>query len=187
MTLSRLGLMAAMFAGAACAGVAWAGAWTEPVPVFSGDQLCAVYRAQVQGQHLVIEVAHEPGWHTVAMDNQRRVEEKLAGKKALGVDSPTEITVSGGLEVVGPWYQSPPKDASKPELNLFTWQFEGQTLFVAKVRRAGTGPAQIAIRGQACTETTCRKFETAIELPVSGAKLDNAPLAVDLKTLVQVR
>ena len=39
----------------------------------------------------------QPGWHTFAMDNERRAAEKLAGKTSLGIDQPTQIKVSGGL------------------------------------------------------------------------------------------
>ena len=58
------------------------------------------------------------------MDNRIRAEEKLAGKKSLGIDHPTEIKVSGGLEVEGPWHQTNPKDFSRPELRWFSWGFE---------------------------------------------------------------
>ena len=83
----------------------------------------------------MVRAAIEPGWHTFAMDNKQRAEEKLAGRKSLGIDHPTEITLTGGLEMAGPWYQTPPKDFSKPELRWFSWGFERQALFAAKIRR----------------------------------------------------
>jgi hypothetical protein len=119
------------------------------------------------------------------MDNTRRAAEKLAGKQSLGVDTPTEFKLGKGLEVVGPWYQSPPKDLSKPELQWFTWGFDGQAMFVAKIKRAGAGPAEIAISGQACTDTICKKIDTELALPLAGANTGAG--TVDLKTLVQVR
>ena len=67
------------------------------------------------------------------MDNKLRAQEKLAGKRSLGIDSPTEIVFAEGLELNGPWYQSVPRDFSKPELRWYSWGFEGQALFVAKV------------------------------------------------------
>ena len=103
------------------------------------DNLCLSYQARLDGEYLVVRANLEPGWHTFAMDNKQRAEEKLAGKKSLGIDRPTEIVVSGGLQTAGPWLQSQPKDFSKPELRWFSWGFEKQALFVAKMRRAGRG------------------------------------------------
>lgn len=165
------------------AGAARAGDWTEPVDVRHDFKRCVSYRARLAGEFLVVEATHEPGWHTYAMDNKQRAEEKLAGKPALAVDSPTEIKLSQGLETAGPWRQSPPKDLSRPELQLFTWGFEGQTLFAAKVRRSGPGPAQIALTGQACTETICKKIDLTIPLPLAGA----GGADLDPKALVRVR
>jgi hypothetical protein len=169
----------------AATGAARAADWTEPVDIRYDMKRCVSYRARLNGDFLVIQATHEPGWHTIAMDNTRRAAEKLAGKQSLGVDTPTEFKLGKGLEVVGPWYQSPPKDLSKPELQWFTWGFDGQALFVAKVKRAGAGPAEIAISGQACTDTICKKIDTELSLPLAGA--NTGASAVDLKTLVQVR
>jgi hypothetical protein len=121
------------------------------------------------------------------MDNKQRALEKLADRKSLGIDRPTEIVLTEGLELAGPWHQSPPKDFSKPELRWFSWGFEGQALFVAKVRRSGAGPAGIAVRGQACTETTCKNIETEISMPLADLHADTVPSDIDPKTLVQVR
>jgi hypothetical protein len=134
----------------------------------------------------VVEAALEAGWHTFTMDNQRRALEKLAGKQSLGIDQQTEITASQGLEVAGPWYQSPPKDFSKAELRWFSWGFENRALFVAKVKRSGRGPANIAIRGQACTESSCKNIDVAILLRIP-AETERQTSAVNLKSLVQVR
>ena len=165
-----------------CVAGAWAAAWSSAVEVCQEPERCVSYRARLSGDYLVIEVTHQAGWHTIAMDNKRRADEKLAGKQSLGVDAPTEVRLSQGLELAGPWLQSPPKDASKPELLWFTWTFEKQALLAAKVRRTGTGYAQIGISGQACTETTCKKIDLTISLPLA-----NAPAEVDLKPLVAVR
>ena len=160
-----------------------AGDWTPGVEVRLDSTLCATYRARLSGEYLVVEVALQPGWHTFAMDNKKRAEEKLAGKRSLGIEKPTEIGVSGGLQVAGPWYQTPPKDASRPELNWFTWTFERQAQFVAKVRPAGGAPGKIGVRAQACTESSCKNVDIQITLPTRGV----GRTEVDLAALVPVR
>ncbi len=163
------------------------GDWTEPAEVRHEENLCLSYRARVDGPFLVVRATLESGWHTFAMDNKQRAEEKLAGKRSLGIDHPTEFILSGGLETVGPWYQTPPTDFSKPELRWFSWGFDGQALFVAKVRRTGAGPARIAIRGQACTDVTCKNIDVALSLPLANTNTDAEPSDIHLKNLVQVR
>jgi hypothetical protein len=135
---------------------------------------------------LVVQAIHEEGWHTYAMDNKRRAQEKLAGRKSLGIDRPTEIGLTDGLELAGPWYQSPPKDFSKPELRWFSWGFEGRALFVAKVRHTGTGPARLTIRGQACSQATCKNVEVEISVPLAETERVSTP-EIDLKNLILVR
>ncbi len=165
------------------AGAARPAGWTPAVEVQHDFKRCVAYRARLAGEYLVIEAVHEPGWHTVAMDNTRRAQEKLAGRPALGVDTPTSFQVTQGLEVNGPWLQSPPKDFSRPELQLFTWGFEGRALFAARVRKTGGGPARIAVGGQACTDTICKKVEVEITLPLNGGGAAD----FDPRALVQVR
>jgi hypothetical protein len=169
------------------AGTAWAGGWTDPVAVRYDLHPCISYRARLEGGFLIVQAAPEAGWHTFAMDNRKRAEEKLAGKPSLGIDSPTEIKISRGLETAGPWYQSPPKDFSKPELQWFTWGFDGPALFVTKVRRSGPGPAQVAITGQVCTDKICKQVDVAISLPLAGAQADANPPPIDFAGLVRVR
>ncbi len=76
------------------AGVIRGGDWTSPVEVRHDVQKCVSYRARLTGDFLVIQATHEAGWHTFAMDNKLRAQEKLAGKRSLGIDSPTEIAVT---------------------------------------------------------------------------------------------
>ncbi len=161
-----------------------AGDWTAPVEVRHEQQTCISYRARLSGDSLAIQVMLAAGWHTFSIDNERRALEKLAGKQNLGVERPTGIKLSGGVELAGPWHQTPPKDFSKPELNWFSYGYETQAMFAAKVRRTGAGPARIAIRGQACTETTCKNVEAVIELPLGDA---NAGPGIDWKSLIPVR
>lgn len=144
---------------------------------------CVTYRARLSGDMLVIQASLQQGWHTFAMDNERRANEKLAGKPSLGIDQPTKIKLDGGLELAGTWYQPAPKDFSKPELRWYSWGFEQQAVFVAKIRRTGAGPAQIGIRGQACTDTTCKNVDVSLKLPLTAAGNDEA---VDLTKLVAV-
>ena len=94
---------------------------------------------------LVIQATHEAGWHTFAMDNKLRAQEKLAGKRSLGIDGPTEIAVTQGLELAGPWHQSVPKEFSKPELRWYSWGFEGQ-VFVC-----GQGSTRGRRTGERCS------------------------------------
>lgn len=168
---------------------AWAaqGDWTEAAEVRHDENLCVSYQARLEGPFLVVRANLGPGWHTFAMDNRKRAEKALAGKRSLGIDHPTEIAVTGGLEPVGPWLQSPPKDFSKPELRWFSWGFEQQTFFVTKVRRPAAGPARLAIRGQACNDTTCKNIDVAVSIPDSDAGANTEPSGVDLKSLVQVQ
>jgi hypothetical protein len=88
---------------------------------------------------------------------------------------------------VGPWYQSQPKDFSRPELRWFSWGFEQQTLFVTKVRRSGTGSAHMALRGQACTATTCKNIDVAMSFPFADTGTDTDQSDINLKNLVQVQ
>jgi DsbC/DsbD-like thiol-disulfide interchange protein len=178
-----MNLAALLVLSVTCAAAAQADGWTEAVEVRHDDKLCVSYQAKRDGPYLVVRAALEPGWHTFAMDNKKRAEEKLAGKPSLGIDHPTEISLAGGLETVGPWYQTPPKDFSRPELRWFSWGYERQALFVAKIRRSGAAPSRIAIRGQACTDQLCKNIDISISLPPGKA---TAP-EIDVKNLVQVR
>ena len=170
-----------------CALALGAAGWSEPVEIRLGSEKCITYRARLDGEYLVVEATPEKGWHTFPMDNELRAKEALAGKRSLGVDAPTQISLSNGLEPSAGWYQPEPENFSKPELRWFGWGYEKPALFVTKVRKSGTGPAEIAIRGQACTETSCKNIEVALSLPLPAAGISGAPAGVDLKSLVTVR
>ena len=156
----------------------------QSVEVRHDDVLCLTYYARLDGPYLAVRVRVEPVWHTFAMDNKQRAEEKLAGKPALSVDRATEITLVGGLEAIAPWYQSPPTDFSRPQLRWFSWGFDHEAVFVTKVRHSSAAPTRIAIRGQACTESICKNIETSIILSSKPGRDGNE---IDLKTLVPVR
>ncbi len=154
--------------------------WSKPVDVTHDDKTCISYRARLTGGHLVVAARIEPGWHTFTMDNDKRAAEKLAGKKALGVDKPTTVALQG-LETAGAWLQSEPKDFSQPEIRMFTWGFEKQAIFAVPVKRI-EGALQLRIRGQACTESVCKNID--LTLPLSASAGSAAP---DLNGLSPVR
>ena len=179
-----LALAALIFAAAP---PAQAGDWSEAAVVRRDLRPLVSYRAKLDGEFLVVQADHEEGWHTCAMDNKVRAEEKLAGRRSLGIDAPTEIGVAQGLELAGGWRQSPPKDFSKPELRWFTWGFEGSALFVAKVRRTGDGPARISVRGQACSETSCQNIDVALSLSLASWNNSVGASGIDFEQLIAVR
>lgn len=164
--ITLLALASILIPGDAGGAAPWTGDWTKPVEVRHDVSRCVSYRARLSGSYLVVEATLEPGWHTFAMDNDRRAAEKLAGKKSLGVERPTEITVTGGLETVGSWLQTPPKDASQPDLNWFTWIFEEKAVFATRVGRMPGAESRISVRGQVCTESSCVNVEVEVPLPL---------------------
>ena len=54
---------------------------------------------------------------------------------------------------------------------MFSFGYDRDAVFAAKVRRAGAGPAKLRIRGQACTETVCKNIDVplTVALPVKAA------------------
>ena len=139
------------------------------------DNLCLAYQAALEGEYLVVRAAIEPGWHTFAMDNENRAKEKLAGRMSLGIDKQTEITVTGGLAPAGPWYQTAPKDFSRPDLRWFSWGYEKQAVFAVKIRRASAAATRLQIKGQACTETTCKNIDVELDGPAGQPRPSAAP------------
>ena len=166
------------------AGAAFAGEWSRPVEVRHEDALCVSYEARLDGPYLVVRTTVGPGWHTFALDNQRRAEEKLAGQPALSVDRQTEIKAVSGLTTTAPWYQTAPKDLSRPELRMFSWGFDRGAVFAAKARRTGAAPVKLAIRGQACTETVCKNIDVVVNVPTPAKA---GPPEIELKELVAAR
>jgi DsbC/DsbD-like thiol-disulfide interchange protein len=160
-----------------------AGDWSAPAEIRSDEDLVISYRAKVDGPNLIVKAMLKPGWHTFAMDNKVRADEKLAGKKALGEDRPTSFNVTGGLAVDGAWLQSAPVDFSKPELRIFTWGYEKEALFAAPIKRTGTPTAKVAIRAQACTESICRDITTSLEVTIGAP----SAASIDLASLTPVR
>ena len=182
--MNRRRALQVMALGAVSRAATAAAAWSAPAVVEHDEKVCMSYRARLDGPYLVIRIALQPGWHTFALDNKQRVDEKLAGRKALAQDKPTEIAITGGLKAEGNWLQSPPKDFSKPELRLFAYGFENEATLAIKVK--GSTPAKIAIQGQACTETVCKNIDLELSLP-GGQSTSSAPAELDVKKLVAAR
>ena len=144
-------------------------AWSAPVEVKRGDETAVTYRAALMGDVLVVEAQHAEDWHTYSMDNLVRARE-ATGSKAPATELPTRIEVSGGLEVLGPWHQTAPKDLSDPSIQWYTWGFEGTTRFAAKVRKVGDGPATVVVHAQSCNATSCAMVEgVRLDVPTPDA------------------
>src|SRR5277367_2305140 len=86
------------------ATLAQAADWSAPAEIEHDSHRVAAYRAKLTGDLLAVQVTLEPGWHTFSIDNERRAQEKLAGRKSLGIAQPTEMKLKQGLESAGPWY-----------------------------------------------------------------------------------
>lgn len=158
--------------------------WSSAVDVIHDETICLKYQARVEGDLLLVRAQIAPGWHTFAMDNKVRATERLAGKRSLGQDKPTSIAIAGPLASTGIWYQSEVKDFSKPEQNWFSWGFEREAVFATKLKSAnGPGPLTLVMKGQTCSENTCKNIDVALTIP--AAKL-GAPSAVPA-SLVPVR
>ncbi len=135
------------------------------VRVWLDDMQAVTYRARVEGDWLVVEVVHEPGWHTYSMDNVIRARDK-SGKARPETELPTVITPLEGLTIQGDWRQSPPVDLSTPDIRWYTWGFEGRSYFAARIDQA-TLPSSVQIDGQACTDALCAMVE-ALVVPVDS-------------------
>jgi len=160
---------------------AFANDWPPPVEIRHEDNLCVSYQARMDGPYLVVRATVGAGWHTFAMDNQKRAEEKLAGKAALSMDRNTEITPVAGVQIAGAWYQSEPKDFSRPQLRWFSWGFDKEAMFAAKARATGNG--RVRLRGQACTESICKNVDVTLTVPAGKGGAGE----IDVKGLVPVR
>jgi hypothetical protein len=140
--------------------------WSAPQEAYHDETLAATYRARFDGEALLVEAKLEPKWHTFAMDNRRRHLEKLAGRESLGVEKPTVIEVTG-LTLTGPWHQPPPKDFSKPDLQIFTFGFDKEARFAVKAKLApGAKSATVKLKAQACSASVCLNVEVTLDVPL---------------------
>ncbi len=146
--------------------------------VWLGDTFAASYAARIEGDWLIVDVWHEPGWHTYAMDNVERARE-VTGKATPDTELPTRITPSPGIELAKPWRQTSPTELSQPDLRWYTWGFEDRSFFAARVVRADPG-SWVQVDAQACTDRLCAMVD-ALRVPVTrgdGPSVDPGSLAV---------
>lgn len=148
--------------------------------VWLGEDLAVTYLARVEGDWLVVEARHEPGWHTYAMDNPERAEQ-ASDRSTTEAELPTVITPSPEIVLGGPWLQTDPIDLSDPEILWYTWGFEDRSFFAARVERTEPG-AWVAVNAQACTDKLCAMVED-LRVPV----LTSSAQSIDPATLVGVR
>lgn len=176
---------ALIIAAVLCAAAgAWAGEWSEAKPVLYRGDIVATYRARIVGEWLVVEAAHQPEWHTYAMDNVVRAK-KATGEESPTTELPTKIDVSGGAKVAGAWKQSAPKDLTQIDIKWYTWGFEGTARFAAKLERVSDEPVVITVNGQLCNASLCSMVrDLKIEVPAGDAGTDEA--AALLEGLVEV-
>lgn len=153
----------------------------EHAQVWLDDVLAVSYRARVEGDWLVVEATHEPGWHTYAMDNVIRAREKT-GKERPETELPTVITPLDGITLEGAWRQSAPLDLSTPDIRWYTWGFEGTSYFVIRVHEV-TLPSTVQVDGQACTKDRCAMVDS---LPVPVESIGGGPTSVEPASLVVV-
>ena len=178
-----LGFTASLFGLLGVSSSATPGRHAESgVRVWLDDMQALSYRARVEGDWLVVEATHEPGWHTYSMDNVVRAREK-SGKMQPETELPTVITPLDGLTIQGDWRQSPPLDLSTPDIRWYTWGFEGRSYFAVRVDNAIL-PSSVQIDAQACTDEICAMVD-ALVVPVDSSETDGQRL-VDPASLVVV-
>ena len=163
--------------------------WSEAVEFRRREDVLVSYRAKLDGNMLIIEASHAPGWHTYAMDNVERARKK-SGKDNPETELPTQIELSGELKVVGNWFQSEPKDLSQMEIRWYSWGFENVAWFAVEVEGVEGGEATITISGQACDATSCISVDgLTISLPLPSSEefaVNAARTSVDLSRFVEI-
>ena len=132
--------------------------------VWLGDQLAVSYAARIEADWLIVDVRHEPGWHTYAMDNVLRAAE-VTGKAKPDTELPTRITPSPGIELAPPWRQTAPTELSQPDLRWYTWGFGERSFFAARVVRADA-EGWVQVDAQACTDRLCAMVD-GLQVPVT--------------------
>lgn len=132
--------------------------------VWLGDQLAVSYEARIEADWLIVDVRHEPGWHTYSMDNVLRARE-VTGKAKPDTELPTRISPSPEIELAPPWRQTAPTELSQPDLRWYTWGFEDRSFFAARVIRADPG-GWVQVDAQACTDRLCAMVD-GLRVPVT--------------------
>ncbi|HIA47527.1 MAG TPA: hypothetical protein EYN96_06040 [Candidatus Hydrogenedentes bacterium] len=160
---------------------AFAADWSDPISIIRRREGTVVaYRAKLDSGYLVVEVKHGEGWHTYSMDNIERAKKKT-GKEKPETELPTEIKVSGGIETIGSWYQTKPKDLSMTDIKWYTWGFENTALFAIKVDSIDGPTASVTVSAQACNANSCSMVDgqtITLNLPESlpESPADTPPL-----------
>lgn len=119
------------------------------------------------------------------MDNELRASEKLAGRASLGIEQGIRVEIESGGKLAGPWFQTPPRDLSNPEIRWFTWGFDGTATFARRLERDGDAPVAIKVGGQACNGETCRAIDIRLAVPVAAEDEPGAEFSTD--GLVRIR
>ena len=175
--ISAAGLALLLLAGVATAAGAQGTAEPPRQEVWLGENLAVSYAARIEGDWLIVDVRHEPGWHTYAMDNVQRARE-VTGKDRPDTELPTVITPSPEIELAASWRQTTPTELSQPDLRWYTWGFADRSFFAARVLRADPG-GWIQVDAQACTDRLCAMVD-GLRVPVTesgGRSVDPESLA----------
>lgn len=163
--------------------------WSAQEVSASSPGTLVKYEAAVAGGYLFVRATHKANWHTYAMDNKLRAEAALDGKKSLGVEQGTKISVEG-LTLEDAWLQSKPHDYSKPELRWFTYGFEKTALFACPVKATEEDPVTVVVRAQVCSGQSCRPVRSQIVIPANSAedaRKERAAAEQIVESLISVR
>ncbi|MDF1826402.1 MAG: Trx7/PDZ domain-containing (seleno)protein [Verrucomicrobiales bacterium] len=147
--------------------------WSNPEFVRRGTDKVVRYRAAFANGHLLVEAVHEPGWHSYAMDNPARGEER-AGRPGGDQELPTVISLPGSLKTGGDWIQTVPVDYSKPEIHWYTWGFEGTSWFAVPLESLPEDAVSIQISSQVCDASSCAGvFDLSLSVPAPKGGQEN--------------
>jgi len=147
------------------------GVWSKKVWADNGQEICVIYQAAIFKNALVIRFQHQSPWHTYALDNHVRAKMALAGKKSLGSEESTKVTVEGVVPS-GSWFQTRPTNFSKPKLRWFSWGFQREGFFALKfdtvnaksLHQNPKSKMHLHITGQACSQGTCIPVDVKVAL-----------------------
>ena len=128
-------------------------AWSPAEAAFYGELVVVRYRAALFGSTLVVEASHTEGWKTYAKDNVHRAREVLG--EAAECEQPTVINLPATVATAGDWRQTRPKNYSNPEINWFTWGFEGKAYFSIELESWPQDGFEITVSAQVCDSKSC--------------------------------
>ena len=140
------------------------------------------FRAELVENYLVIWANPAKGWHTFAMDNERRARQAAGDRRLLGVEQGLSISLSGGMKPVSGWRQSMPREFSNLGQSWFSFGFDEQACFACRVESVEATDLMIHIRGQACDSKTCRPVDVRLRI----AQVRGRSEAFDFDSLIRV-